>query len=186
MKNIIFPFFILLLTSCAIEFQVASQRTAIEEQILGAYAEMDQELVLMSSVRALDAQGEAKTIDQNDWEKRATAAKQNQQFNSDDLLELKNKELIGETADGEVSILPKNLGRVSKASQADLELAKLIVSEENRDRATIWQRVIQKSPDLHDKDLQLVKENYHNQMLEKLDSGMWYQNEKAEWVKKEK
>lgn len=174
----------LLVSSCAIEFQVASQRTAIEEQILGAYEEMDNELVLMSSVRAVDASGNESHKVQNDLEKRATEAKQNQQFNMDDLRELKKKEILGEKIDGSIDLLPAGKGK--KPKDEEKLLAEVIRDEENRDRLIIWQRVIEKSPDLKDEDLKIVRKNYHQQMVEKLDAGMWYQDDKEEWVKKQK
>jgi uncharacterized protein YdbL (DUF1318 family) len=118
-------------------------------------------------------------------EKRATAARQNQQFNSDDLIELMKKEIIGEASDGTVAVVPKS-SSTRKRANSDLELANMIILEENRDRAVIWQRVIEKSPDLQTKDLTMVKDNYHQQMFEKMEAGMWYQDAKGQWVKKQK
>lgn len=173
-----------LLSSCAIEFEVESQRTVLEKQILGAYEEIDDDLIMVSSVRAVDEEGNTKKIKLTALEERALKARQNQQFNQDDLKELLDKEIIGEKNNGLIALLPKNKGKSSKSKKADLDLAELIVAEENSDRRVVWQRVVEKSPDLEGKDMGLIQDNFHKQRLEKLEKGHWYESSDDKWVQK--
>ena len=189
MRHVVKPHFLfvslsLMMSSCAIEFEVESQRTVLEQQILGAYEELDDDLVLITSVRAVNQDGSTKSVKLTPLEKRAVAARQNQQFNQDDIKELRDKQLIGENREGDVTILPKSIGKIAKAAGKDRKFAEVIVTEENADRQVIWQRIIEKSPDLSQKDLPLVRQNYHEQIIEKLAKGHWFQGKDGKWIQK--
>ena len=85
-----------LLCSCTFNVNLTSQRTALENQIIGSQKQLDHDLILISSVRALDEDGQVKENDFSVSHERALQAKQNRQFNQDDILELKSNEIIGE------------------------------------------------------------------------------------------
>src|SRR5690606_18823022 len=80
------------LTGCAFSFDVTSQRTALENQVMGTYKELDDELVLSGAVRGNGAA--VKPVSP------AVQARQNQMFNADEIAELKAAGLLGEGADG--------------------------------------------------------------------------------------
>ncbi len=86
---------------CTFKVALTSQRTALENQIMGTYSELEDGLVLNSSVRGPST----KTLKQ-----RHDLAMKNQAFNQDDLDELKTKSLIGEAKNGMIEILKSGSG----------------------------------------------------------------------------
>lgn len=168
------------LQGCAINFEITSQRTALENQMLGEYKDINSDLYLISSVRAMDQ------VAQNgpDVTKNAKQAQQNRIYNQDDIDELKNLQILGERADGMLTILPAGTGLVQKATSAQKELAKILVNEENHDRRVIWQFTISENANLKQSDLDKVKETFAKQVLAKAKEGHWFQSEAAGWYQK--
>src|SRR5688572_5441341 len=121
-------------SSCTFNFEVTSQRTALENQVMGTYRELEDDLVLISAVRAPKAGAAVSPHRQ-----RALDAKQNQDFNRDDIDELKTIGVLGETAGGTVALLPPSIGKAADSAAA--RLAAQLVVEENRDREVIWKRI---------------------------------------------
>ena len=91
-----------LISGCvSAKINVVGERTALENQILGSYEELDRDMQLLASVRAVDAQGKTHQPQSYTQERRqAILARQTQQFNRDDIDELKQAGCIGETQDG--------------------------------------------------------------------------------------
>ncbi len=166
--------------SCAINFEITSQRTALENQMLGTYQDTDRELYVISSVRSLDkqAQGEVSVAD------KAKLARQNQIFNQDDIDELKNLQIIGETDDGDLKLLPGNIGLAAKATADQNSLANLMVTEENHDREIIWQHTIASNENLKPTDLDKVRRTYAAQMLKNAKPGQWFFASGSGWYQK--
>ena len=177
-------FFLTMTQGCAFEFSLPTQRTSLENQILGSYRELDDDLVLVSSVRALDSSGQKKEINVSELQQQALRAKQNQDFNRDDIDELKQLEIIGEKADGEIAILAKGIGRVNDATNDQKRLAEVLVAEENHDRNIVWLRIIQMNENLSQKDLPKVRETFAKQIFEQSSGGDWFQDAKGTWAKK--
>lgn len=167
-----------MIPSCTINFELPSERTALENQILGKYQEIDDELYMISSVRTLQK-------DQpNQPFKKATRSRQNQIFNQDDIDELKSLQILGETHDGQLIILPKKIGLVSQATPKQLNLAKLLVKEENHDRMIIWKHTIFENDNLKSSDMGKVKSTYADQIFKKAKTGHWFLRKNGEWVQK--
>lgn len=162
---------LLLLTGCTFNFEVTSQRTALENQVLGAYKELEDDVILASSVRA---PGDDKPV-LSASKRRAVDARQNQDFNRDDIDEMKDAEILGEAADGSLAVLPK---------APSGKLAAQLVAEENRDRAEIWNRIIAANENLSLKDLSQVRKTYAKLQREATAAGQWYQDESGAWQKK--
>lgn len=165
------------LSACTVSFELTSQRTALENQVMGSFKELEDELVLMSAVRA---PGSARAA--SPQRQRALDARQNQSFNRDDIDELKDLGLIGETADGTVAIVPS--AKAAETTPARAKLATELVSEENRDRNVIWQRIIEMNENLSAKDLGEVRKTYAKTQREGASTGHWYQTDGGTWVQK--
>lgn len=176
---------VLLLTSCSFNFELTSQKTALENQIMGSYKELDDEVLLMASVRGVNADGtktEAKV--QSNAAKLATDAKQNQSFNRDDVDELKEKQIVGEANTGELVVLPKGTGLAENASEDDLNFARYIIAQENRDRAVIVSRVVATNHNLAEKDTSAARSVYRKSLIEESPVGTWVQTEGGTWERK--
>ena len=168
------------LQGCAINFELTSQRTALENQILGSHKDIDDNLYLISSVRALEkeARGEV-SLGQ-----KAKMAVQNQIFNRDDIDEFKGLQILGEAQNGSLKLLPKGVGLREKATKKQVDLAAILVAEENHDRMVIWRDTIRKSPHLESKDLFKVRKAYSQQIFAKALVGHWFYNKKKGWHQK--
>lgn len=162
--------------ACTFNFEVTTQRTALENQVMGSYKELEDDLVLMSAVRAPKGGAAA-----SPYRQRALDARQNQDFNRDDLDELKTLGVLGETNDGTVALLPKN---VAKVDAKDANLAATLVQEENRDREVIWRRIIESNQNLSMKDLPEVRKTYAKMQRESASTGHWYQDEAGGWMQR--
>lgn len=171
---------LLLTTACAFEFEVNSQRTSLENQVLGSYKEIEDDLVLVSSVRAGGAKATAQLSPDK---KRAVDARMNQDFNRDDIDELKDKGVLGEANDGRVAFLPSGL-QSGKATGKDLSLARQLLDEENRDRAEIWKRIIAANENLSEKDLPEVRKTYAKLQQDSAAPGHYVQTPSGSWEKR--
>ena len=149
--------------------------------MLGAYKELDDELILSSSVRA-PSTAAPKTVSAS--KRRALDAKAEQDFNRDDVDELKGKGLLGEAADGTLAVLTEKITGTS-TSTAEKALAATLVVDENRDRAEIWRRIIAANANLADKDLLAIRRTYAKLQREDAATGQWIQDEAGTWRKKE-
>ena len=169
----------LVATGCAFNFEVTSQRTALENQVMGAYKELDDELILVSSVRAAGVKGvgtRVKTV-----QRPALDARLNQDFNRDDIEELKDLGVIGESATGTVVLLPTSVGSRHDGKLAPSTLARTLIDEENHDRDVIWQRIIAANPNLAAKDLPAVRRTYAKLQREQSRPGQWVESETGSW-----
>ena len=179
--------FVLLIAcvGCAFNFELTSQRTALENQILGSYKEIEDDVVLASSVRGVDASGNRRTTpDLSEMQEKALRAKQNQDFNRDDLDELKVDQLLGERADGTLGILPEGVGGFASANPAKKRLAEVLIAEENKDRQTIWHRTVQSNENLSEKDMPEVRKTFAKIARDASPAGTWIQDETGNWLQK--
>lgn len=175
MKKLTLLFASTMLAGCAFNFDVTSQRTALENQVMGTYKELEDELVLSAAVR-----GETGVITAD---KKALRARQNQMFNADEIRELKDAGMLGEGADG-------YLKKISKRKTA-VELPNFLLNsldqlnrQENIDRELIWQHMIDQNKNLSSKDLANIGRSYARIMQEKNIQGHWFQDESGKWIQK--
>lgn len=171
--------------ACSFNFELTSQKTALENQVMGSYKELDDDVIMMASVRGVSKDGKKQAAPvASDSAKNAITAKQNQDFNRDDIDELKQKQIVGEGATGELMVLPKDTGLVANADASDLSLAQALTKEENRDRDTVIQRIITSNENLSSKDLAAAKKTYQRKVIEDSPVGTWIQDENGRWSRK--
>ncbi len=164
------------------KINVVDERTALENQILGSYEELDRDMQLLASVRGVDAKSQAQPPPSYTQQRqRAIAARQTQKFNRDDVDELKQAGCIGEANDGTLSKRPCELAS-DPAVAARLER---VIASENQARSVILRFAVTASPDLTEKDLPQVTATYARMQREKARSGEWIQEPLGEWVRKD-
>ena len=108
----------------------AAQPTALERQLLGAYEELDRELIYASSIRGSNRSPVAAGA----MRAQAVRARAIQRFNRDDLLELFARGCIGENRNGRVVSRP--CSEVERSEEV-LRRRQRVVREENAARRTI-------------------------------------------------
>jgi uncharacterized protein YdbL (DUF1318 family) len=184
-QKIIFILTTPLMTACSFNFELTSQKTALENQVMGSYKELDDEVLMVASVRGVDKSGKVKVeAPRSDQAKLATEAKQNQEFNRDDIDEFKVKEYLGEAKDGHLVILPKEIGAVKSMQDNERKFMELLCTEENRDRGIVVARLINTNENLSKKDLDGVRKVYRDSLIEKSPVGSWIESLDGQWQKK--
>ncbi len=97
---------IIFLSACSgklvgVNVTVVDQKTALENQILGSYEELGNEMLVVASVRLVDEEGKLKTIAEIlKSKKTAIRAMQRQEFNKDDIQKFKQTGCAGEGNEG--------------------------------------------------------------------------------------
>jgi hypothetical protein len=172
------------ITGCAeklvdVNVTIVDQKTALENQILGSYEELGNEVLLLASVRSVDEEGKIKPVIEVPKGKRlALKAVQRQEFNRDDIREFKSTLCAGEGNDGLLKYFE------NERTLKDSDYKKFVVAilkEENKDRLTILQRIVATNENFSDKDLPKVekisaslnRDNAHAGEKIQSDDGAW-------------
>ncbi len=163
------------------KIQVVDERTALENQILGSYEELERDQQLVASVRGVSEDGKRKQTQKfSDVRAGAVAARQTQQFNLDDIEELKQAGCLGETNDGQLTARPCDTGDQTSVS----ERIERLVASENQARLVLIEFVVTTSPDLTTDDRAQLIRAYARMNREQAKSGHWTQTDAGEWVRK--
>ncbi len=135
---------------------VVDQKTALENQVLGSYEELGEDVMLLASVRSVDESGKLKTVRQIPPGKmKAVRAKQRQEFNQDDVTQFKNDGSAGEGKSGYLVFLETTK---TKTDTAYKKFVQSIVTEENEDRRAIYERIVATNEAFSEGDLPKVEE----------------------------
>jgi uncharacterized protein YdbL (DUF1318 family) len=171
----------LTLAACSIhtpEMKFTGEKTALENQILGTYNQVKEDVWMVASVRAANPDSQI-TLSE---EKRAVlTAIQNREFNKDDIDEFKRDGAVGENAQGWLEIRP--LPRLQKDPEYK-KLVERIVAEDNRDRQIIMRRIIDINPSVQATDSTEVEKVFAKMNRDNAKPGEWIQMPEGEWVRK--
>ncbi|MDZ7292629.1 MAG: YdbL family protein [candidate division KSB1 bacterium] len=172
---------VIVFAACSIhtpEMKFTGEKTALENQILGTYNQVKEDVWMVASVRAANPDSQITLSD----EKRAVlTAIQNREFNKDDIDEFKRDGSVGENAKGYLEIRPH------PKLQSDPEYRKMvegIVAEDNRDRQIIMRRVIAINPAIQAADTTEVEKVFARLNRDNAKPGEWIQMDNGEWVRK--
>ena len=172
------------LTGCAkklvdVNVTIVDQKTALENQILGSYEELGNEVLLLGSVRSVDEEGKLKPVIEVPKGKRlALKAMQRQEFNRDDIREFKSTLCVGEGNDGLLKYFE------NKRTLKDSDYKKFVVAilkEENKDRLTILERIVATNENFSDKDLPKVQKISANLNRDNAHAGEKIQSDDGTW-----
>ncbi|QPJ61269.1 MAG: YdbL family protein [Candidatus Nitronauta litoralis] len=134
---------------------VVDQKTALENQVLGSYEELGEDVMLLASVRSVDESGKLKTVREVPPGKmKAVRAKQRQEFNQDDVQQFKADGAAGEGNNGYLVFLETVK---TKTDAAYKKFVQSIVTEENEDRRAIYERIVATNAAFNEGDLPKVE-----------------------------
>ena len=176
---------VVLLTACGgplVGVTVVDERTALENQVLGSYQELTQEVLLVASVRYIDPEG--KLIAKPPLppgKEAAIRAMQRSAFNKDDIDQLKAQGILGENNEGGITIVAPE--KVASERQA---FVKSLVGEENADREVLMQRVLATNEKLTQQDMPKVRQTFAALNRDRARPGDLVQMESGQWIKKSK
>ena len=178
-----FWFGILIFASCSIqapEINVTGEQTALQNQVLGTFQQIESDTWIIASTRAVGS-SQASAI--SEQKQKVLDAVQNRKFNKDEIDELKRDKVVGENLQGFLQIM------TLEKYDRDLNYKRLVdelVNEENRDRQIVYDRVVavnKSAAEAGDKVYEIFsKLNYDNSkpgtLIQQVD-GSWIEKEKG-------
>lgn len=176
----------LMLAACGklvnVDVTVVDQKTALENQILGSYEELGDEMLLLASVRSVDGEGRLVTVAEiPPGKKEAIRAMQRQEFNRDDIQTFKQMGIAGEGNTGELKFFE------NEKTSGDLRFknfVQAIIREENQDRLTILDRTIATNEAFAEGDLPKVRKIFAGLNRDGAQPGEKIQLENGDWTVK--
>jgi len=149
---------------------VLNRKTQLENQILGAFQRLEQDLVLASSVR-----GAAATAKLSPLQREALEALMIREFYRDDIDALKQEQVVGEARSGLLELLTE------PKLPEQLQEARRLLKRENDARTVIMSRVIQANRALSERDLPLVRRVFYRLNRQTASPGDRVQLENGQW-----
>lgn len=177
-------------TLAQVKVDVVSERTALENQILGTYNALDREMLLVASVRGVDSAGQIQEPPRRSGEAAdAMEAMQVLAFHDDDLQAFRRLGWVGENAEGLLTPFPL----VKQGVPDDLkdfarrygeEEFRTVVGEINRAREVVMRRVVALNEGLSDGDLPKVRRVFGRLNAESALPGEKIQLQDGAWTVK--
>ncbi len=193
MKPKIYILLLTLLTGCTlaqVNVEMVSERTALENQVLGTYNSLDAQMLLAASVRGVDESGEISEPPKHSREyKNAITAMQTLDFHADDLDAFKQLGWVGENNKGYIEPfgikkdqVPDDLkGFADRFTAAEFEH---VVSRVNSARKVLMDRVIYMNENLKESDMTQVQQIFARIHAENAEAGVKIQTEDGSWKTK--
>jgi hypothetical protein len=157
---------LLLLGGCTlakVDVNVVSERTSLENQVLGTYNSLSEDLLLVASVRGVSPTGTIEAPPRRSPEQQdATRALETIAFHADDLDAFKRLGWAGENREGLITPfpreLPKNLPKELQAFATNYSEAEFrqVIDEVNQSRQVLMRRVVQTNENFTAKDLPAI------------------------------
>ncbi len=174
-------------TLADVKVEVVSERTTLENQVLGAYNALDREMLLAASVRGVDARGEIRKPPRHSQEHRdAITALQVLAFHADDLQAFKRLGWVGENNEGlltsfdmKAALPPPDLAEF--AARYTGEEFEAVVSRCNEAREVVMRRVIETSEHLSEEQLPEVRRIFGRLNVENALPGEKIQGPGGDW-----
>lgn len=173
-----------------VKVNVVSERTSLENQVLGSYHSLDQEMLLLSSVRGIDPKGRIKTPQPASQDKKdVIAAMQVIDFYADDIRLFKASGWLGENNRGLLAFFPMEKNKLSEALKrevsrySDAEF-KSITETVNQSRKAVMQRVIDMNPNLSERDMPEIEKVFGKLNVENAKDGERIQLPEGAWKTK--
>ena len=182
--RVFFVAILLSLGACAeklvdVNVTIVDQKTALENQILGSYEELGNDVLLLASVRSVDEEGKLKPATEIPKGKlNALRAMQRQEFNRDDIQDFKKSQVAGEGNDGLLKFFETER---TKTDARFKEFASAIIAEENEDRLVILKRIVATNENFTDRDLPKVQKVSASLNRDNAKPGEKFQQEDGNW-----
>lgn len=177
-------------TLAEIKVEVMSERTALENQVLGTYNALDREMLLVASVRGVDSRGRIRQPPKHSQEhKDAVTAMQALSFHADDLQMFKQLGWVGENNTGLVEIFQMDKEDVPEslkdfAERFKPEEFKYVLSQINKSRELVMHRVIDMNENLTEDDMPQIRRIFGNLNTENARPGEKIQQPDGAWTVK--
>jgi hypothetical protein len=162
-----------------VNFFVVGEQTSLERQVLGTYGALGEDLLIYSSVRGVDEEGNLRTPPpRTESQEAAFAAMRNRDYNRDDVDAMLGAGLVGEGRNG---LLEWRDRSAALPPGITLDQAERIVAEENRDRGVVLERLMATVPGIDASGRQEVERIFAGLNRELAPSGAWVQADDGSW-----
>ena len=171
----------LIVINCSVkapEVKITGEKTALENQVIGTYQEIEQDSWTIASVRSTTP---GKTQPISEEKKKVLAAVQDRKFNKDDINEFKRDGVIGENNQGFVEI--RNYEKLEKDAEYRKRVEK-VIEDENKDRQIIMDRAIQINEQIAQAGQEAVATVFAKIYQDESEVNTWIQIEDGTWTKK--
>jgi hypothetical protein len=179
--GLLFGIMVLLVANCSVkapEVKVTGEKTALENQVIGTYAEIEQDAWTLASVRSTKPGQQPKMPAEK---KKVFEAVQGRKFNKDDIDEFKKAEIVGENNLGLLEI--RNDQKLESDPDLKNRVTK-IVETENNYRKIIMDRIIVLNESAAKAGNENVSRIFAKINQDNSETGTWIQNDDAKWIKK--
>jgi hypothetical protein len=167
---------------------VVSERTSLENQVLGTYNSLSEELLLVASVRGVSPTGKIEARPERSPEQRdATRALETVSFHADDLESFKRLGWVGENREGLITPFPREIPKSlppdlkSFATLYNEEEFRQVIDEVNQSREVLMQRVVQTNENFTAKDLPAIRKVFAKINRQNSAPGTRVQAEDGSW-----
>jgi uncharacterized protein YdbL (DUF1318 family) len=194
MKKLIVTTMLLILGGCTladVKVEMLSERTALENQVLGSYNALDTRMLLTASVRGVDSEGNigrppASSREQQD----VIAAMQTIDFHADDIDLFKQAGWVGENNRGLIEpfeLIQENVPDHLKdmALRFSREEFTAVVNQINESRLKIMRHVIYMNEAIREENFDQVVRIFAKLEAERAAAGTRIQTEDGRWTIKE-
>jgi uncharacterized protein YdbL (DUF1318 family) len=174
-------------TLAQVKVDVVSERTSLENQVLGTYNALDREMLLVASVRGVDAEGRVQAPPRQSREKQdVLLAMQVLSFHEDDLQAFKRLGWVGENREGLLTVFPMTKEKAPQELKDFVERYKKeeftsVVEKINAAREVVMRRVIALNETFTEADLPAVRSIFAKLNAENTRTGEKYQAEDGTW-----
>ncbi len=170
------------------DIRVRGAQRSLEEQVLGAYDHVGEEVYLLAGVRAVDpVTGEpSPPPPMTESERRALAARRRMEFNRDDIRQFRREGLVGERNDGLLELFAPGMEELARDDPDRHELVVAVVEEENADRLVVMERIVRTNPDLRGQEgMEAVRRILASRYRREAEPGAMVQEPDGSWTVKE-
>ncbi|OPL14600.1 MAG: hypothetical protein AVO38_11590 [delta proteobacterium ML8_D] len=195
MKKTVIMIMIIMLGGCTlakVKVEMLSERTALENQVLGSYNSLDTQMLLVASLRGVDSEGNISLPPESSIEQQEIiAAMQIIDFHADDIDLFKQLRWVGENNQGLITSfgmdhehIPENAkASARRFSQEEFEA---VVNQVNQSREKVMRHVIHMNAYITDADFEEVALIFARIEADQASPGTLIQSEQGRWaVKKE-
>ena len=199
-KNVISPFLrfsvlfnlVLILSGCTlakVDVNVVSERTSLENQVLGTYNSLSEDMLLVASVRGVSPGGKIDAPPRHTPEQLdATRALETIAFHADDVETFKKFGWIGENNEGLLTPFTREIPKVTseelKSFAANYSAAEFqqVVQEVNQAREVLMMRVVQTNENFTIKDLPAIRKVFAKINHQNSAPGAKVQEADGRWI----
>lgn len=166
--------------NCAVkapEVRVTGERTALEQEVLGTYEELEEDTWMVASSRSANNTNKPVFSEEKN---RVLEAYRTQKFNEDDVNEFKRKGWVGENNQGFLEVRP---GQEAQDAETRTLVAS-VVKDQNQAREVIVQRMVELNTALQNASRDEILAIFARMNQDRSAMGTWIQLTDGNWIKK--